>query len=84
MGEQVLDVRGVRRTFEAENAPVRALRGADFSMDHGEFEGAHGSYDVARPTDARDTTASCATPPTASRATWPASRSGFTQTRGRR
>ncbi len=33
----VLDVRGVRRTFEAENAPVRALRGADFQMDRGEF-----------------------------------------------
>jgi putative ABC transport system ATP-binding protein len=27
----------VRRTFEAENAPVRALRGADFAMDRGEF-----------------------------------------------
>ena len=33
----VLDVRGVRRTFEAENAPVRALRGADFQMAQGEF-----------------------------------------------
>ena len=33
----VLDVRGVRRTFEAENAPVRALRGADFQMADGEF-----------------------------------------------
>jgi putative ABC transport system ATP-binding protein len=33
----VLDVRGVRRTFEAENAPVRALRGADFQMAEGEF-----------------------------------------------
>jgi len=33
----VLDVRSVRRTFEAENAPVRALRGADFSMTRGEF-----------------------------------------------
>jgi putative ABC transport system ATP-binding protein len=33
----VLDVRGVRRTFEAENAPVRALRGADFQMAAGEF-----------------------------------------------
>ncbi len=33
----VLDVRGVRRTFEAENAPVRALRGADFQMATGEF-----------------------------------------------
>ena len=33
----VLDVRGVRRTFEAENAPVRALRGTDFSMTQGEF-----------------------------------------------
>jgi putative ABC transport system ATP-binding protein len=35
--ELVLDVRAVRRTFEAENAPVRALRGADFRMDRGEF-----------------------------------------------
>jgi len=33
----VLDVRGVRRTFEAENAPVRALRGTDFQMTTGEF-----------------------------------------------
>ena len=33
----VLDVRGVRRTFEAENAPVRALRGTDFQMRRGEF-----------------------------------------------
>ena len=33
----VLDVRGVRRTFEAENAPVRALRGVDFQMARGEF-----------------------------------------------
>jgi putative ABC transport system ATP-binding protein len=33
----VLAVRGVRRTFEAENAPVRALRGTDFSMRRGEF-----------------------------------------------
>jgi putative ABC transport system ATP-binding protein len=36
-GAMVLDVRGVRRTFEAENAPVRALRGADFQMAAGEF-----------------------------------------------
>jgi len=35
--EVVLDVRGVRRTFEAENAPVRALRGTDISMRRGEF-----------------------------------------------
>jgi putative ABC transport system ATP-binding protein len=33
----VLEVRGLRRTFEAENAPVRALRGADFKMVQGEF-----------------------------------------------
>jgi putative ABC transport system ATP-binding protein len=33
----VLEVTGVRRTFEAEVAPVRALRGTDFSMDLGEF-----------------------------------------------
>src|SRR5262245_13008385 len=37
MPEQVLVVKGVRRTFEAENAPVRALRGTDFAMDRGEF-----------------------------------------------
>ncbi|MGK2949418.1 MAG: ABC transporter ATP-binding protein [Acidimicrobiales bacterium] len=35
--QTVLDVRGVRRTFEAENAPVRALRGTDFQMVRGEF-----------------------------------------------
>ena len=33
----VLDVQGVRRTFEAEQAPVRALRGTDFQMATGEF-----------------------------------------------
>ena len=33
----MLDVRGVRTTFEAENAPVRALRGADLQMAPGEF-----------------------------------------------
>ncbi len=32
-----LDVRGVRRTFEAENAPVRALRGIDLAVHGGEF-----------------------------------------------
>ena len=33
----VLAARGVRKTFEAENAPVRALRGVDLSVDRGEF-----------------------------------------------
>ena len=32
-----LVVRGVRKTFEAENAPVRALRGVDLTVDRGEF-----------------------------------------------
>jgi putative ABC transport system ATP-binding protein len=32
-----LAVRGVRRTFEAENAPVRALRGVDLTVAKGEF-----------------------------------------------
>jgi putative ABC transport system ATP-binding protein len=35
--ELVLDVRGGRRPFEADNAPVRALRGADFQLHRGEF-----------------------------------------------
>ena len=30
-------MRGVRKTFEAENAPVRALRGVDLHVDGGEF-----------------------------------------------
>jgi len=30
-------MRGVRKTFEAENAPVRALRGVDLSVQRGEF-----------------------------------------------
>ena len=33
----VLTARGVRKTFEAENAPVRALRGVDLTVDRGEF-----------------------------------------------
>src|SRR3954447_15058288 len=37
MADDVLLVRGVRKTFEAENAPVRALRGADLTMGRGEF-----------------------------------------------
>jgi len=32
-----LEMRGVRKTFEAENAPVRALRGVDLSVQRGEF-----------------------------------------------
>ncbi len=35
--EVVLSVRGVRKTYEAEGAPVRALRGADLSLSRGEF-----------------------------------------------
>src|SRR5215469_10916734 len=39
MSENVpaLTVRGVRRTFEAENAPVRALRGVDLTVTRGDF-----------------------------------------------
>jgi putative ABC transport system ATP-binding protein len=39
MNEMVpaLTVRGVRKTFEAENAPVRALRGVDLTVADGEF-----------------------------------------------
>jgi putative ABC transport system ATP-binding protein len=32
-----LQMRGVRKTFEAENAPVRALRGASLDIARGEF-----------------------------------------------
>jgi len=32
-----LQMRGVRKTFEAENAPVRALRGVDLDVAPGEF-----------------------------------------------
>ena len=34
---QVLSISGVRKTFEADQAPVRALRGLDFAMRPGEF-----------------------------------------------
>ena len=33
----VLTVQGLRKTFEAEGAPVRALRGTDLTMRQGEF-----------------------------------------------
>ncbi len=36
-GGPVLLVRGVRKTYEAEEAPVRALRGADLTMPAGQF-----------------------------------------------
>ena len=35
--DTVLRVRGLRRTFEAELAPVRALRGVDLDLSSGEF-----------------------------------------------
>lgn len=37
MTEAVLSVRGLRKTFEAELAPVRALRGVDLDTAEGEF-----------------------------------------------
>jgi len=36
-GPAALAMRGVRKTFEAENAPVRALRGVDLAVASGEF-----------------------------------------------
>jgi len=42
MTDTVLSVRGVRRTFEAELAPVRALRGVDLDVRSGEFLGVMG------------------------------------------
>ena len=35
--QAVLTMQGVRKTFEAENAPVRALRGVDLTVAGGEF-----------------------------------------------
>jgi putative ABC transport system ATP-binding protein len=37
MTEPLLSVRGVRKTFQAEVAPVRALRGLDLDLGSGEF-----------------------------------------------
>jgi putative ABC transport system ATP-binding protein len=37
MSDPVLAISGVRKTFEADQAPVRALRGLDFEMAAGEF-----------------------------------------------
>ncbi len=34
---QVLEVRGVRKTYQSEGAPVRALRGVDMTIAGGEF-----------------------------------------------
>jgi putative ABC transport system ATP-binding protein len=33
----VVEARGVRKTYESEGTPVRALRGLDMTMDEGEF-----------------------------------------------
>lgn len=37
MTDAAVEVKGVYRTFEADLAPVRALRGADLTVAHGEF-----------------------------------------------
>ena len=37
MTETVIQTRGLRKNFESEGAPVRALRGVDFDMHAGEF-----------------------------------------------
>ena len=37
MSEAVIVTRGLRKNFESEGAPVRALRGVDFEMQPGEF-----------------------------------------------
>jgi putative ABC transport system ATP-binding protein len=37
MSERVLTISNVRKTFEADQAPVRALRGLDFEMQRSEF-----------------------------------------------
>ena len=37
MNETVVSARSLRKNFEAEGAPVRALRGVDFDMTRGEF-----------------------------------------------
>jgi len=37
MSDNVLVVQGVRKTFQPENAPVRAVRGADLGLARGEF-----------------------------------------------
>ena len=37
MADSAIEVRQVYRTFEAESAPVRALRGADLTVAEGEF-----------------------------------------------
>ncbi len=37
MSEAVIVTRGLRKNFESEGAPVRALRGVDFAMQPGEF-----------------------------------------------
>ena len=37
MSEFVVETHGLRKTFESEGAPVRALRGVDFSMTPAEF-----------------------------------------------
>src|SRR3954465_15331478 len=37
MTDMAVEVRGVYRTFEADLAPVRALRGANLGVERGEF-----------------------------------------------
>ena len=70
----VLDVRGVRRTFEAENAPVRALRGADFQMRPRRVRRHHGTVGL-RQVDPAQPRRRASTRPTRARSCSPARRS---------
>ena len=50
----VMEAHGLRKTYESEGAPVRALRGVDMTMEQGEFVAIMGPFgvrqvDVAQP-----------------------------------
>ena len=69
-----LQMRGVRKTFEAENAPVRALRGVDLDIGRGEFVALDRAVRL-RQVDAAQPGRRALTSPTRAASWWPVRRS---------